>query len=98
MQMYVTEFGIFDSPGEPPSQEQIELCKRWLAQFAEPGKRINWRSNSYMCKHDVEAWANTYVANGAFIQAAIDSGFRWRRASNTSHNAEFAMKIRRERG
>ena len=55
---------------------------------------MNFRRSSYVLKHNVERWCETfgphkYVSNGAFIQAAIDLGYRYvQRGQVASFNIE----------
>ncbi len=77
-----------------PSPEEIAACRLWLRTYAVPTKTIRPRT-SYGYKHHVERWADLYVPNGAFIQAAILEGFRVERIDHTSINAVFALRMRR---
>jgi hypothetical protein len=61
-----------------PSRIQVEACKQWLMKFAKKkhlprGKRLN----SYYLKHVVEDAIEQYVSNGAFIQAAVELGYKY---------------------
>lgn len=83
-----------------PSKKEIEICKQWIKQFAQPKKATkNGRAySSYFLKHRVEA-ANgmaCYVSNGSFIAAAIDLGFEWVRDDPASINVYFFMKLDRK--
>ncbi|MCS7260605.1 MAG: hypothetical protein NZ765_07475 [Anaerolineae bacterium] len=83
----VTRFGVVSevakkrlswaqSPGydEPPPEEAVMACLRWLEQCAKPAKRRSY--SSYWLKHVVEEWCGDYIPNGAMIEAAIRAGYR----------------------
>ena len=83
-----------------PSQEQVELCREWIRQFATRTERINsgYALSSYTLKHLVESWrrhngGNDYISNGAFIEAMMREGFRARRCDVGSPNAVFNASI-----
>jgi hypothetical protein len=88
--------------GEPCAVDptQVDTCTRWLALYAEPSMRVGRvqeRRSSYGLKHAVESWtaehgARQYIANGAFIVAALNSGIE---AVVTGINCEFRMRARR---
>ena len=78
---------------EYPERDEIDECIRWLLKFAEPGPTLALRRTSYGYKHTVERWAGRYISNGAFITAAIELGYRWRRVMN-GPNAVFALKMK----
>jgi len=75
--------GTYDNSFDPVDPDEVALCKQWLEQHVKPRKSINLRGNSsYGWKHRVEHWSETfgphrYVANGSFIQAAIDLGYKY---------------------
>lgn len=76
-----------------PSEAQVEECRQWLKQFARkkslPADRC---LNSYYLKHVVEDAIGSYVTNGAFIQAAIDLGFKY--SGIIGPNAYFHIELR----
>lgn len=88
--LFVTANGLSDTPGKEPDRVEIETCKKWLAEFARKRKSINDRRWSYSLKHTVERWADLYISNGAFIQAAIELGYNYKRVQN-GLNANFDM-------
>jgi hypothetical protein len=59
-----------------PDPKEVKLCEEWIKEFARPQEVENPRAFSYSLKHIVENWANNYIANGAFIQAAILQGYK----------------------
>ena len=89
------------SETDRPKREDIEVCKLWIQEYAQPAASIARLGSSYSYKHLVEREARTRVSdhrsipNGAFIAAAIELGYRWRRVSPTSPNACFAMKLKK---
>ena len=89
---YITANGLADAVDRLPAAVEIETCERWLRECAEPRKTINARAYSYYLKHVVENWANLYISNGAFIQAAVNLGYRYAR---TGLNASFNMRLKR---
>jgi hypothetical protein len=90
---YITASGLSGKQGEEPDPEQVEICKRWLQEFARPGSRWHIHS-SYGLKHIVERWAGEYVSNGAFILAALELGYSSRPYSRKSPNVAFKMVIK----
>jgi hypothetical protein len=61
--------------------EQFEWSCRFIAENLEIGPRVNANVSSYGLKHRAEEWHSArgtpaYVANGMFIAAMIDQGFR----------------------
>ncbi|HEY2406832.1 MAG TPA: hypothetical protein VGI10_12555 [Polyangiaceae bacterium] len=65
-----------DSRADAPDPKQVADCRRWIRWFVRPRRTINQKRSSYGLKHTVENWAGRYVANGAFIAAAIAEGYR----------------------
>jgi len=97
--MAIYEYGLEVISGDasrwsknPPLEEHIEECRRWLAVYARPSKGWGKRT-SYGYKHTVEAWAGRYITNGAFLEAARRMGFELRRVRDNCPNAFFKMKI-----
>jgi hypothetical protein len=60
--------------------DQIAACAAWLSRRSET-KAINRRRTSYGWKHAVEAEAGRYIANGAFLAAAIGLGWRYEKCA-----------------
>jgi hypothetical protein len=64
------------------SLEDFHIVRAFLRPVPKWDK-FNRRFTSYTWKHHVEAWAGTYISNGAFIAGALSLGFRIDRADNT---------------
>lgn len=71
---YKGNLGTYGAPHKPERLE-VDICKLWIAEFIDARKTINHKRGSYALKHYVEDWADHYIPNGAFIQAAIELGF-----------------------
>jgi len=82
---------------------EIELnsCKEFINRFIIPRKTINTKYSSYGLKHFVEKWYwelpederqtySHYIANGAFIKAMVELGYKIRVDKN-SPNPKFAF-------
>jgi hypothetical protein len=89
---------------DPPYQEyayMIVLCEQWIKAYCKPRVTINNRAYSYVLKHVVERWADNYVTNAAFIQAAINLGYTYKNAARPGYrltpNAMFNMSLPRKR-
>jgi len=54
-----------------PDTVQVTICRNFLRQCE---RTRTPRRGSYWLKHVVERWVDTYVSNGALIQAALDEG------------------------
>jgi hypothetical protein len=81
--------GDYGRPEKPPRVE-VDICKLWIKKFIDPRKTISTQHRSYGLKHFVEKWAEHYIPNGAFIQAAIELGFNYRmRGPNAWFNMSF---------
>lgn len=89
--MEIDEFGLKEVIEKRPNAEQIEICMNWINEFCKPSTRYAL-SSSYTYKHVVEKWANTYISNGAFIQAAVNLGYKYKQVGP---NAVFKMKVSR---
>ena len=74
-----------------PGDEETALARAWIREWAEARCTINPRAHSYALKRAVEQWAGCAISNGAFIRAAVDLGFRFRRPTPRSSNAVFNM-------
>ena len=96
-QIYITASGLSDVPGDPPDLLEVLHCEAWIAEFCHPIKAISNRTFSYSLKHRAEDWqyerVHQYVSNGAFIQAAVNLGYRYKRDSPL--NAYFNMGIKK---
>ena len=65
---------------------EVELCEQWITKFCKPAQRINRNiGSSYGLKNYVKRYFGTYVASGAFIQAAINKGYKHKQIGNYSH-------------
>jgi hypothetical protein len=82
-----------------PQESQIRTAENWIATFCRPRKLINARASSYELKHRAEDWtrkigsSDPYISNGAFIAAALRSGYRMRPHFTGSPNAFFNMRL-----
>lgn len=57
-----------------PDSHEVTICRDWIKTHCKILKKVKYNSSSYGLKHLVEEMANTYIPNGAFIQAAIEEG------------------------
>lgn len=69
---------------------EIESCEEWLTEYSKTYSKIG-NESSYSLKHKVEDWADTYVSNGAFIQAAHNLGYPIKDIDGL--NAYFGIKL-----
>lgn len=77
----------------PPTQEGIDLCKKWIGNFCKKGN-MNPAAHSHSLKCKVECWIEeevTYVSKGAFISAALNLGYKAHALGNKSKDAIFNM-------
>lgn len=82
--------------------DAVDECNRACRYLAHMNKRktINSFSSSYGLKHRVEEFIERmgdetpYIANGAFICAAIHMGFNYKQGSYGSPNVFFNMSVR----
>ena len=77
------------------AEDEIEYCKEWINEFITPRNTINEQRSSYGLKHRVEQWPgreSKYVSNGAFILAALELGYTYKRIQN-GPNAFFNMSF-----
>jgi hypothetical protein len=88
----VSANGIYGRP-PPVDEKQVALCREWLRAFIRPRTRFNAEYSSYVLKHRVQAWADEYVSNGAFIVAAMREGYRVQPRGKL--NANFNMSFPR---
>lgn len=72
-------------------RSQVDFCKSWLKEWVVEQNNINTKRGSYGLKHLVEnSLSNEYISNGAFIQAAIELGYKYERDGK---NAYFNMSF-----
>jgi hypothetical protein len=82
-----------------PEEAQVTRCEVWLAEHARPQKNFSRIWTSYGLKVFVENWlsrnrvADTYVSNGAFIEAARRAGYRMTRSHPGSPNVCINIKL-----
>ena len=97
MKIFITANGLEDIPtcAEPASKE-VQACKEWITKFTTKRKTINDKHWSYGLKHKVEKWVGFYIPNGAFIQAAVELGYDYKRVRK-GLNANFNMSFPRVR-
>lgn len=75
----------------PLVPNEIETCEEWLTEYSKTYSKIG-NESSYSFKHRVEDWADTYVSNGAFIQAALNLGYPIK-VIDDGPNAYFGIKL-----
>jgi hypothetical protein len=87
-----------DTANHKISRKQVELCKRWLLTFTERcqvGHETGWYS--YGLKHSIECGADTYISNGALIQAAQELGIEIHHQTHPrTVNAWLGVKLKRD--
>lgn len=74
--------------------EELRTALRFLETFAFRRKTFNKKFGSYGLKHRVEVWGYahemaSYIANGAFILAAMLAGFKYKRSRLSGPNCIF---------
>lgn len=84
-----------------PIREQVDAARTWIREHLRPCKTIRPRHTSYGYKHDVERWSEEnggrlYVANGAFIVAMLEEGYRADRVRPRCINAFFNARAKRK--
>lgn len=77
---------------------QIDRCREWMEPIGKV-KAISEAHSSYGLKHKVErhyrdSIDDAYIANGAFVAAALLCGFKERRVKPGSPNSHFNMSAR----
>jgi hypothetical protein len=77
--MNINDSGLTRAQGDKPIESEVKLCEKWIREFVTPRKAINTKHSSYGLKHAVERWTGEYVSNGAFIQAAVNLGYEYRK-------------------
>ena len=75
----------------PLVHNEIETCEEWLTEYSKTYSKIR-NETSYSLKEKVEGWADTYVSNGAFIQAAHNLGYTIK-VIDDGPNAYFGIKL-----
>jgi len=94
--------GCYSKTAEEPDPKQVALSKRFISENCEPSKGYSKKPpyTSYGWKHYVEDWINglgnghVYISNGAFIQAAMESGIQLR-ISDDKINARLKLRLKR---
>jgi hypothetical protein len=91
-------FGLFNSDNPLHSDgdlNEIKLCKEWMSVYAIKRATVNKNFSSYGLKHVIERAADTYIGNGACIQAALEMGYKIFPVSvfHSNPNCYFDMKI-----
>ena len=89
---------------EPPNAEEIKTAEAWIKLHCRKRKTVNKDHSSYGLKHKAENWGSflnkhfktdifsSYIANGAFIQAAVNLGFMPCQTDKWI-NANFCMSV-----
>ncbi|MBI9051415.1 MAG: GIY-YIG nuclease family protein [Anaerolineaceae bacterium] len=63
---------------EPTENDvEVNLCREWIRKNGKRQRNICYDVSSYTLKHWVEKWAETYIANGDFIFAALLEGYKY---------------------
>ena len=95
-EFFIDSSGIcYRKPKDIIPKEQIDLCEKWINEFAEKRKTINGNISSYRLKHIVEEHFGSYISNGAFIQACKNLGYKIN--DRDGLNALFNIKIMEEK-
>lgn len=99
--MHVFKDGLlYVSASGAPDPAEIERAKDWIRRYGRQRQSFNRRYTSYNLKHCAERWIKAtglryggmYVSNGAFIQAALDLGYRAEPVGNLG-DALFNMAV-----
>jgi hypothetical protein len=84
----ITALGYRVGPGwfgwsetNPPDPQQVEACRQFLSLCT---RTKTGRVHSYWLKHQIERAVNTYVSNGACLQACSDLGIAAPRAAKAT--------------
>ncbi len=96
--------GLYVSPGQnglsydqekgtKPTKENVEACRKCIREWIDERRTINKNHNSYGLKHFVEEMHEGHISNGAFIQAALDEGYKIKPCGPNSPNAYFNMSF-----
>ena len=91
---------LFDPQKHPaPNRDEIERCKEWICKCCRRQSAYNFDEGSYTLKTEVESQARdekcekSYVSNGAFVQAAVDLGYKAKAIDAYYPNVFFNMKV-----
>lgn len=91
---------LFDPQKCPvPRRDEIERCKAWIGKYCRRQSAFNFDDGSYTLKTAVESQARddkcekTYVSNGAFVQAAVELGYKAKAIDEYYPNVFFNMKV-----
>lgn len=90
--LYLSDNGFVNTKAEAVTirdVEMVEMIEEWLKENAIASKRKN-KHSSYKLKHDVEEELQTYITNGAFIQACINLGFKVERIDGGANGYIYA--------
>lgn len=73
---FISDLGIHQRPHpeNKPRDNLVEICEAWLMRYAKPAK--DYDVFSYSLKHRIERDNDTYISNGALIQAAANLDYR----------------------
>ncbi|MFH1997229.1 MAG: hypothetical protein ABII94_00865 [Patescibacteria group bacterium] len=77
---------------EYSNQQEIEKCKKWIAEWITPIKTINRKRSAYGLKHFTELLYG-YVSNDSFIDAAIQLGYKYVATSEKESDFYFNMSF-----
>jgi hypothetical protein len=98
------QYGRAIERGQAQLLARLDECNRALTflRHVEPRKTINRKMSSYGLKHTAEGFlrsltdppTNAYVANGAFICAALHRGFEMKRTHVSSPNVHFNISLK----
>lgn len=55
----------------PVDLSEVELCKQFFGMCT---RKKTPEPSSYRLKHMIQAWAGSYISNGAAIRAAVECG------------------------
>lgn len=81
---------------EPVDDQQVAVCLRWIEAYARHSTSMNKKLSTYALKNLVrDTPGYGYVTNGAFIQAAIELGYRVKPVAYGNFSAWLNMKSRR---
>ncbi len=62
---------------QPFTEEQVALCREWIALHARDRVTPNRKAFPYHLKHEVERWrGSVYIPESAFLEAAMRAGFQ----------------------
>ena len=87
----IPSFEFNSNRDRPLIPDEIETCEEWLTEYSKTYSKIR-NESSHSLKEKVEDWADTYVSNGAFIQAAHNLGYPIK-GIDDGLNAYFGIKL-----